>query len=208
LLIRAGLVKSFADLYRLRFDQLVQLERMGDKSAANVLDSIEKSKHADLWRLIAALGIRNVGGQTAQILADEFGSLEALMNASVERLTEIEQIGPVVAESIYEYLHNPANIRVIRQMLAAGVSPTPPKPKASAVLAGQTIVVTGTLKHFTRQQIEQTIKDHGGKTSSSVSKKTSFVLAGQDPGSKLEKARRLGVEILDEDQFLRRIGAV
>ena len=207
-LIRAGLVKSFADLYRLRFDQLVQLERMGDKSAANVLDSIEKSKHADLWRLIAALGIRNVGGQTAQILADEFGSLEALMNASVERLTEIEQIGPVVAESIYEYLHNPANIRVIRQMLAAGVSPTPPKPKASAVLAGQTIVVTGTLKHFTRQQIEQTIKDHGGKTSSSVSKKTSFVLAGQDPGSKLEKARRLGVEILDEDQFLRRIGAV
>ncbi|HOK96405.1 MAG TPA: NAD-dependent DNA ligase LigA, partial [Anaerohalosphaeraceae bacterium] len=160
-LIRAGLVKSFADLYRLRFDQLVQLERMGDKSAANVLDSIEKSKHADLWRLIAALGIRNVGGQTAQILADEFGSLEALMNASVERLTEIEQIGPVVAESIYEYLHNPANIRVIRQMLAAGVSPTPPKPKASAVLAGQTIVVTGTLKHFTRQQIEQTIKDHG-----------------------------------------------
>jgi len=207
-LIRAGLVKSFADLYRLRFDQLVQLERMGDKSAANVLDSIEKSKHADLWRLIAALGIRNVGGQTAQILADEFGSLEALMNASVERLTEIEQIGPVVAESIYEYLHNPANIRVIRQMLAAGVSPMPPKPKASAVLAGQTIVVTGTLKHFTRQQIEQTIKDHGGKTSSSVSKKTSFVLAGQDPGSKLEKARRLGVEILDEDQFLRRIGAV
>lgn len=207
-LIRAGLVKNFADLYRLRFDQLVQLERMGDKSAANVLDSIEKSKHAELWRLIAALGIRNVGGQTAQILADEFGSLEALMEASVQRLTQIEQIGPVAAESIYEYLHNPDNIKVIRQMLAAGVRPAPPKAKVSAALAGQTIVVTGTLKHFTRQQIEQTIKDHGGKTSASVSKKTSFVLAGQDPGSKLEKARRLGVEILDEDQFLRRIGAV
>ncbi len=205
-LVEKGLVKNYADLYQLRFDQLVQLERMGDKSAANVMDSIDKSRTQPLWRLIAALGIRNVGGQTAQILSDEFGSLDALMNASVERLTQIEQIGPIVAESIYEYLNDPKNIKVIEAMLAAGVKPAPPKAKTSAALAGMTIVVTGTLKNFNRQQIEQTIKDHGGKTSSSVSKKTSFVLAGEEAGSKLEKARQLGVEILDETQFLKRIG--
>jgi DNA ligase (NAD+) len=204
-LISAGLVKNYTDLYKLRFDQLVQLERMGDKSAANVMDSIEKSKTQPLWRLIAALGIRNVGGQTAQILADEFGSLDALMNSSVERLNQIEQVGPVVAESIYDYLHEPKNVKVIQAMLAAGVKPAPPKARKSDALAGLTIVVTGSLKNFTRQQIEQTIKDHGGKTASSVSKKTSFVLAGEEAGSKLEKARQRGIQILTEDQFLKRL---
>ena len=204
-LVDKKLVKNFADLYTLRFDQIVQLERMADKSAANIADSIEKSKTQPLWRLIAALGIRNVGGQSAQILADEFGSLDALMNASVEQLNAIDQIGPVMAQSIYDYLHDEENIKVIKAMLAAGVNPAPPKQKASNILEGMSIVVTGTLKNFTRQQIEQMIKDHGGKTSSSVSKKTAFVVAGENAGSKLEKANQLKIEVITEDQFLKRI---
>ena len=204
-LVDKKLVKSFADIYALRFDQVVQLERMADKSAANVMDSIEKSKTQPLWRLIAALGIRNVGGQSAQILADEFGSLDTLMNASVEQLTAIDQIGPVMAESIYDYLHDEDNIKVIKAMLSAGVNPAPPKAKASNIFEGMSIVVTGTLKNYTRQQIEQMIKDNGGKTSSSVSKKTAFVVAGQNAGSKLEKANQLNIEILTENQFLERI---
>jgi DNA ligase (NAD+) len=204
-LVEKGLVNTFADLYKLRFDQLVQLERMGDKSAANIMDSIETSRTRPLWRLIAALGIRNVGGQSAQILADEFGSLDALMNASIEQLTAIDQIGPVMAESIYDHLHEETNIKVINEMLAAGVKPAPPKQKASNVLVGMTIVVTGTLKNFTRQQIEQMVKDHGGKTASSVSKKTAFVVAGENAGSKLDKAQQLGIEVIDEAEFLNRI---
>ncbi|MBL7214619.1 MAG: NAD-dependent DNA ligase LigA, partial [Phycisphaerae bacterium] len=204
-LVDKQLVKNFADLYTLRFDQIVQLERMADKSAANIMDSIEKSKTQPLWRLIAALGIRNVGSQSAQILADQFGSLDALMNASVEQLNAIDQIGPVMAQSIYDYLHDKNNIKIINDMLAAGVNPAPPKAKASDVLGGMSIVVTGTLKNYTRQQIEQMIKDHGGKTSSSVSKKTAFILAGENAGSKLEKANQLGIDVIDEDAFLKRI---
>jgi DNA ligase (NAD+) len=204
-LVDKKLVKNFADLYTLRFDQIVQLERMGDKSAANIADSIEKSKHVPLWRLIAALGIRNVGGQSAQILADEFGTLDALMNATVEQLTAIDQIGPIMAQSIYEYLHDENNIKVINDMLAAGVTPQTPKAKASNRFDGLSIVVTGTLKNYTRQQIEQMIKDHGGKSASSVSKKTAFLIAGENAGSKLEKAQALGVEVIDEDEFLKRI---
>jgi DNA ligase (NAD+) len=204
-LVGSGLVKTFADIYRLTFAQLTQLERMGDKSAANVLDSIEKSKTQPLWRLIAGLGIRNVGGQSAQILADEFGSMETLMNAGLERLESIDQIGPVVAQSIYDHLHDPQNISAITDLFAAGVHPAPPKQKASSRLEGLTIVVTGTLTQFSRQQIEQIIKDHGGKTSGSVSKKTAFVLAGENAGSKLHKARELGVDVIDENEFIKKV---
>lgn len=204
-LVDKKLVKTFADIYTLRFDQLVQLERMADKSAANVMDSIEASKTRPLWRLIAALGIRNVGGQSAQILAEAFGALDKLMAASAEELTAIDQIGPVMAESIYDYLHDQTNIKVINDMLAAGVTPAPPKQKASNVLEGMTIVVTGTLKQFTRQQIEQMIKDHGGKTASSVSKKTSLLVAGENAGSKLDKANQLGIQVITEAEFINRI---
>jgi DNA ligase (NAD+) len=204
-LVDTKLVKTFADIYTLRFDQVVQLERMADKSAANVLDSIAASKTRPLWRLVAALGIRNVGGQSAQILADEFGTLDALMTATVEQLTAIDQIGPIMAESVYEYLHDVDNVNVIQAMLDAGVKPTAPKEKASNVLEDMTVVVTGTLKSFTRTQIEQMIKDHGGKTASSVSKKTALLVAGENAGSKLEKAQKLGVEIISEDEFLQRV---
>ncbi len=204
-LVAKNMLTSIADIYYLKFAQLVQLDRMGDKSAAAIMDGIEKSKTQPLWRFIAALGIRNVGGQSAQILADEFKTLDNLMNADMQRLQTIDQIGPVVAQSIYEYLHEPKNIKMIQSLLAAGVSPAAPKAKSSQKLAGQTIVVTGTLSHFSRQQIEQTIKDHGGKTASSVSKKTSFVVAGENAGSKLDKAKELDVEIIDEEAFIKKI---
>jgi DNA ligase (NAD+) len=201
-LIEKGLVKNFADIYKLRKSQLVELERMADKSAGNVIEAIEKSRTQPLWRLIAALGIRHIGGQSAQILAEHFGSLEALMSADVETLEAIDQIGPTMAESVYEYFRNPLNQAVIKELLAAGVRPKQPKKKMSDKLAGKTTVVTGTLESFSRQQAEQAIRQAGGKASSSVSKKTDFVLAGKDPGSKLDKARQLGVKVIDEKEFL------
>ncbi len=205
-LIDAGLVKDFADLYKLEFGQVVQLERMAAKSAAKVLDAIEKSKHQPLWRLVAALGIRHIGGQSAQILADHFGSLEALMEAGKEELEEIEQIGPTMAESVYQYFREPRNRKVIEEMLAAGVEPVHEAAQRSDALGGKTIVVTGTLEHFSRQEIEQAIKQAGGKATSSVSKNTDFVLAGENPGSKIDKARKLGVKVIGEDEFLKILG--
>ena len=179
---------------------------MGDKSAENVLDSIEKSKTQPLWRLIAGLGIRNVGGQSAQILAEEFGSLEALMKCRCRNnfrpSSRSARSWPKAFMTIFT---TPDNIKIIKELLAAGVKPAAPKQKASDALAGKTIVVTGTLTHFTRQQIEQTIKDHGGKSARSVSKKTSFVVAGENAGSKLDKATQLGVEVIDENEFKNRL---
>jgi len=180
-LVDRGLVENFADLYRLTREDLTALER-------------------------AALGIRHVGGQSAQILADHFGSLEALMDAGLDELEAIDQIGPVMAESIYRYFRDARHRRVVDALLAAGVKPPPAAPaKAEGRLAGKTIVVTGTLENFTRQQIKQAIQGAGGKVSSSVSKKTDFVLAGKDPGSKLAKAQALGVKVIDEGEFMRMI---
>ncbi|NLH16013.1 MAG: NAD-dependent DNA ligase LigA [Phycisphaerae bacterium] len=206
-LIQTGLVRSIADLYQLTFAQVVQLERMGDKSAANVIGAIEDSKHRPLWRLIAGLGIRHVGGQSAEILANQFGTLEGVMKADVETLGSIDQIGPIIAQSIYDFFHDEKNLRIIRALLDGGVKPQAVlRTRGEQPLAGKTIVVTGTLKHFDRDQIERTIKDLGGKAASSVSKKTSFVLAGEKAGSKLNKARELGVKVIDEEEFLRMIG--
>ncbi|MFQ6034319.1 MAG: NAD-dependent DNA ligase LigA [Sedimentisphaerales bacterium] len=202
-LVDKGLVKNFADLYKLQKSQLADLERMAEKSAANVIEAIERSKTRPLWRLIAALGIRYIGGQSAQILAEHFGELSALMSADRQTLEAVDQIGPRMAESLYEYFRNPRNRAVIDELLAAGVKPEKPKvARRSNKLAGKTIVVTGTLEKFNRQQIEQSIRQAGGKPSSSVSKKTDFVLAGKEPGSKLDKARKLGVKVVDEKQFL------
>jgi DNA ligase (NAD+) len=204
-LIENDLVDNFADLYKLSKDQLAGLEHMAEKSAANVINAIEESKRRPLWRLIAALGIRHIGGQSAQILAEHFGSLDALMIAGEEELAEIDQIGPTMAKSVYEYFHEPENLSMIEKLLAAGVRPEQPRTSRSDKLAGKTIVVTGTLENFSRQQAEQAIRQAGGKASGSVSKKTDFVLAGENPGSKLEKARKLGVEVIDEKQFIKMI---
>jgi DNA ligase (NAD+) len=205
-LVNKGLVKNFSDIYTLDLFGLSQLERMGTKSAENVMASIEASKTRPLWRLIAGLGIRNVGGQTSQILAEAFGSLDALMKADIESLEAIDQVGPVLAQSIIEYFNDPENIRIINALMKAGVKPTSPKQKTSDILTGQTIVVTGTMLQFTRQQIEQIIKDHSGKTASIVSKKTSFVVAGDNAGSKLDKASQLGIEVIGEQEFIERLG--
>ncbi len=206
-LVESGLVKNFADLYKLRKEQLAGLERMAEKSAGNVVEAIEKSKTQPLWRLIAALGIRHIGGQSAQILAEHFGSLKALMAADEETLEAIDQIGPKMAESVYGYFRNAKNLAVIKEMRDAGVKPKRPKTvsKAAGKLAGKTIIVTGTLENFTRQQAEYAIRQAGGKPSSSVSKRTDFVLAGKNAGSKLDKAQKLGVEVINEKQFLKMI---
>jgi DNA ligase (NAD+) len=200
-LVEVGLVKNFADLYNLQKSELVGLERMAEKSASNVIEAIEKSKTQPLWRLIAALGIRHIGGQSAQILVEHFGSLDALLNAGQEELEAIDQIGPTMAESVYKYFRDPKNRSIIDRLLAADVRPRQPETQRSDKLAGKTIVVTGTLENFSRQQAEQAIRQAGAKPSSSVSKKTDFVLAGKNPGSKLDKARKLGVEVIDEKQF-------
>ena len=205
-LVDTGLVKNFADLYKLQKAQLVELERMAEKSAANVIEAIAKSKTQPLWRFIAALGIRHIGGQSAQILAEHFGSLDALMDAELGTLETIDQIGPTMAESIYEYFRNSKNRAIIKEMRKLGVRPEQPKIKRSDKLAGKTIVVTGAIESFSRSQIEQTIKENGGKVSSSVSGKTDFVLAGKEPGSKLETALKLGVKVINEKQFLEMIG--
>jgi DNA ligase (NAD+) len=201
-LVDVGLVKDFADLYKLKNSDLVDLERMAEKSADNVVKAIEASKSRPLWRFVTALGIRHIGDQSAQILAEHFGSLDKLMEATQEELADIDQIGPTMAKSVYEYFHNSKNKQVIDELLSAGVKPEQPKSKRSEKLAGKTIVVTGTLENFTRQQIEQAIRQAGAKSSSSVSKKTDFVLVGDNPGSKLDKARKLGVKVIDEQEFL------
>ncbi|MHC4265494.1 MAG: NAD-dependent DNA ligase LigA [Planctomycetota bacterium] len=201
-LVDNSMVKNFSGLYELQKPQLEALERMGSKSAANVVDAIEKSKTRPLWRLITALGINLIGSQSAQILTDHFGSLDALMKADLLELETIDQIGPKMAESVYSYFRDEKNLTVINALLVAGVKPTHETAARSDKLAGKTFVVTGTIKNFSRQQAEASIKQAGGKTSSSVSKKTDFVLAGENPGTKLQKAQELGVTIIDEKQFM------
>ncbi|MCK5472686.1 MAG: NAD-dependent DNA ligase LigA, partial [Planctomycetes bacterium] len=204
-LVDSGLVSNFADLYKLKKEDLLALERIAEKSAANVIEAIEKSKNCPLSKFIAALGIKHVGSQSAEILAEEFGSLEEIKNADIETLKNTDQIGQIMADSIYEYFHNEKNAAVIDQMLTAGVKPKQTKTNRSDKLAGKIFVITGTLEKFTRQQIEKLIKENSGKVAKSVSKKTDFVLAGTEAGSKFEKAKKLSVKIISEKEFLEMI---
>jgi DNA ligase (NAD+) len=204
----AGLVKNMADLYRLKKEQLLELERMGDKSAQNVIDSIEGSRERGLDRLLAGLGIRHVGNRVAYVLATHFGSLDALADASCEQLSAVNEIGDVIAQSVHDFFHNPAGKHVIQEFKAVSIDPKmkKPAPAAEQPLAGQTVVVTGTLPSMERKEAEDLIVKLGGKASGSVSKKTSFVLAGESAGSKLAKARELGIPVLDEAEFLKKVG--
>jgi DNA ligase (NAD+) len=206
-LVATGMVEDFADLYKLTKDQLAGLDRMGEKSAENVTKAIEKSKTQPLWRLLAALGIRHIGSQSAQILTEHFSSLDELTQADKEELEAIDQIGPIMAESLYQYFQDERKKAVISKLLAAGVKPKQQKSQRSDKLTGKTIVVTGTLENFSRQQIGQAIRQAGGKAVSSISKKTDFVLAGENPGSKLDKAQKLGVKVINEQQFSEMIGS-
>ncbi|CAN5666926.1 NAD-dependent DNA ligase LigA [soil metagenome] len=208
-LVDAGIVTTFADIYRLTKEQLIGLERMADKSAQNVIESIEASRDRGLDRLLAGLGIRHVGNRVAYVLAAKFGSLDELAKASAEELSNVHEIGEVIAESVHEFFYNEAGRDAIKQLKAVGIDPKFVKPRAaegSLPLEGKTIVVTGTMGKLDRKEIEELIVQLGGKASGSVSKKTSFVVAGESAGSKLDKARELGIEVIGETEFLKRVG--
>ena len=200
-LIEKQLVYDPADLYALERDQLLGLERMGDKSTQNVLDNVAASKQRSLTRVLFALGIRYVGWQNAELLARAFGTMDALRAASLEDIVAVDGIGPKIAESVYAWFREPESQRLLDKLVAAGVNMVEASTLASGPLAGLTIVVTGRLEHYTRGQIEQRIKDLGGTVGDSVSKKTNYLVAGEDAGSKLAKAVKLGTPILDEDSF-------
>ncbi|MBX3441851.1 MAG: NAD-dependent DNA ligase LigA [Planctomyces sp.] len=219
-LTAAGLLASFADVYRLKDQRarLLELERLGEKSVDKLLEGIEASRTRPLWRLLTALNIRHVGVTTARTLAARYGSLDSIAELSLEELAETEDVGPIVAESIHSYFHSEYGRRIVEDLRAAGLdfgTPVPREARAApaasspdGLLAGKSIVVTGALPTLSRDDIENLIRDLGGKAAGSVSKKTAFVVAGADAGSKLEKAQKLGVEIIDEPEFLRRIGRV
>jgi DNA ligase (NAD+) len=180
---------------------LLSLERFADKSAQNILDEIENSKKLPMERVIYGLGIRFVGERTAQFLAEHFGSMEAIEKASVEELQEVDEVGPRIAESIAEFFSVAANRKLVERLRAAGLTLTGQKKQRGTTLAGKTFVLTGTLAHFTRDEAKKMIEDAGGKVTGSVSKKTDYVVAGADAGSKLDKAKELGVAVIDEKQM-------
>ena len=192
------LVRSVADLYRLTKEQVMGLERFGEKSANTLLREIEQSKHAGLARVLMGLGIRFVGERTAELLAQEFGSIDAIMNASAEELERVEEVGSRISRSIVEFFTRPANRELIENLHSAGVKMTAEKKQRSTELAGLTFVLTGTLPNISRDQAKAMIEAAGGKVSGSVSKKTNYVVAGEEAGSKLDKAQELKVPVLDE----------
>jgi DNA ligase (NAD+) len=202
LFIQRGLLSDYSSLYDLRKEDVAALDRWAETSAANLIASIEKSKANELSRLIFALGIRMIGERSAKILAERFGSIEALMDATTEELVQVNEIGPIVAEAIVSYFAVPANRARVEKMLQLGVRPTHVAIATGSRLAGKSVVVTGTLSKFSRDEIHRMIEREGGKASGSVSSKTSYVVAGEAAGSKLEKARSLGVPVLTEEEFL------
>ena len=201
-LVGAGLIKTPGDLYFLKEEDVAGLERMGKKSAQNLLVAIERSKSNDLSRLIYAFGIRQVGQKAGKILAARFHTLEALENAALEELTAVDDIGAITAQSILEWMASPQSKHLIQRLAQAGVNMTAAEQGSDQRFAGMTFVFTGALEKFTRDEAAAMVEDRGGKSASSVSKKTSYVVAGEAAGSKLRKAQELGVTVLTEDEFL------
>ncbi len=201
-LLASGLVKSIADLYTLNKEQLLTLERVGDKSAQALLDEIEKSKQAPLSRVLFGLGMRFVGERTGHLLAAHYGSMDALMNASAEDLEAVQEVGPRVAQAILEFFAEKKNRDLVERLRKVGLTFTGEKRVVGDALAGLTLVLTGTLPTLTRDEAKEKIESAGGKVSGSVSKKTSYVVAGEEAGSKLDKAQQLGVPVLDEAGLL------
>jgi DNA ligase (NAD+) len=208
-LVSEKLVKSYGDLYALTKEQLVELERFGEKSADNLLEGLQQSKTRGLARVLNGLSIRHVGARVATVLAENFGDVEPLQRASVEELALIEDVGPVIARSVYEFLQSDSGRAVIEELRAAGVSlraSSDTRRRGEGPLAGKTIVVTGTLVHYTRDEIKETIERFGGRATSSVSKSTDLVLVGENPGGKADNAKKLGVKLIDEAEFTAMIG--
>ncbi len=207
-LVDSGLVKGLADVYKLTVEQLVALERMGKKSAEKIVANIEGSKTRPLPRVLNGLGIPFVGERTAQILADTFGHLDVIAKAEMEELQKADEVGPKVAHSIRTFFDEPRNLSSIEQLRAAGLKfDHPIKPReAGGVLDGLVFVITGTLPTLKREEAKEKIEAAGGKVTGSVSKKTDFLVAGEDAGSKLDKAQSLGVAVIDEKQLLEKLG--
>jgi DNA ligase (NAD+) len=220
-LVDKGMLKTFADIYRLKEADIATLgseveqgdkvvkRTVGEKVARKVCANIQKSREQGLDRLLAGMGIHHVGNRVAHVLATNFGSLEALENATQDQLAAVNEIGPVIADSVHDFFHNRAGIETVKQLRAVGIDPKTEVKKADPAqqpLAGQTVVITGTMKGFDRKELEDLVVKLGGKASGSVSKKTSFVVAGESAGSKLDKAKELGVPVLTEEEFVARIG--
>ena len=208
-LVKAKLVHDVADLYSLALDQVLNLERMGKKSAQNFLDGIADSKARDMWRVLYGLGILHVGTGVAKTLGRSFSDLDEVFAASVDQLTETEDVGEVIADSIVQWFGDPRNRQLIERLRKIGLNFTSSlySPVAAAgPFAGKTFVLTGTLPTLTREEATAKIEALGGKVSNSVSKKTDYVVAGDEAGSKLEKAQKLGVKIVDEKAFLKMCG--
>lgn len=201
-LVGAELVRTPADLYRLEVDAVAKLDRMGEKSAQNLIHAIDRSRSNDLSKLLFGFGIRQVGEKAAKVLAARFGSLDALQKASEEELTAIPDIGAITAHSILEWLSSPQSQHLIQSLAEAGVNMTSTLPPADDRLAGLTFVLTGELTTFSRKEAGEKLEALGAKVSGSVSRKTSYVVAGEAAGSKLRKAQELNIPILDEAAFL------
>jgi DNA ligase (NAD+) len=201
-----GLVHSIADLYSLSSEVLLTLERIGQKTADALIAEITQSKKATLDRVLFGLGIRFVGERTAQLLAEAFASMDALMAASVDDLERVQEVGPRVAAAVHEFFAEPRNRELIERLRAAGLTFTAEKRKRSAKLEGLTFVLTGTLPTLTREDAKERIETAGGRVSTSVSKKTSYVVAGEEAGSKLDKARDLKVPVIGEPELLEMLG--
>ena len=206
-LITAGLVRDVADIYDVTAEQLVSLDRFAEKSATQLVDAIAASKQQPLSRLLFALGIRHVGQTVAEVLARHFGSMDAIINASQEEIADVRGIGEIIAQAVRQYLDQPSAQALVRKLADRGLTLIEPRRAAAdGALKGMTVVITGTLPTLSRAQATSLVEDAGGRVTSGVSKATSFVVAGADPGSKLEKARALGVETIDEAELLARVG--
>lgn len=201
LLVNEGMLKTAADIYKLDFDKVAEFERLGKKSADNLKKAVEKSKENDLGKLIFALGIRHIGQKAAKLLADRFSDMDGIISASKEEILSIDGYGDIMAESVTDFFSHPQAVELINDLKAAGVNMRSEKKVIDNRFEGKTFVLTGTLSRFTRTQASEIIETYGGKTSSSVSKKTDYVLAGEAAGSKLQKAQDLGVKIISEDEF-------
>ena len=201
-LLNRGLIENIADIYTLEFEDIASLKKNGKKFAQNLIDSINKSKQNDLYRLITALGIRHVGSKASKILAKRYKNIDNLMQATSEQLAMVEDIGPIVANSIREFFLQDQTIDLIQKLKKSGVNTKSLEEEIEDDrFSGKTFVLTGSLEEYTRQEASNIIEKFGGKTSSTVSKKTSYVLAGEEAGSKLTKAQNLGIEIITEEQF-------
>ena len=202
-LIERGLVREAADLYDLKMEDLLTLEKIADKSAANLLQAIEASKKTTLARLVYALGIRHVGEHVAEVLSNHFGSLDGLMETSEQELMDIHEIGQETAGTVSRFFQNPESRNHLQRLLDAGIVFESPPPALSASLEGKTFVITGTLEAMTRSAAKQQILSLGGKLGSALSGKTDYLVVGASPGSKLEKARKMGIPVLQEEEFLK-----